>query len=214
MLDPIPLLVGLCLVALFVALFVSNAAYDPVGSLLWYQSPPLWAIISSICFAVGVSGSIFCVIRSAPSYGRSRAGPIIFAGQGRDQYFVEGLIVASWTLAGAISLFIMQGATRMKRFPLLRHVVILLCLSFCVVLFQQIWAAYVMKTGWYSFRETVPNEVWVYLTGSVKKGSGLLKRLLRLSEYWLFEAKDLVALKSKAKALILDYLYRQYSRTG
>jgi len=66
---------------------------------------------------------------------------------------------------------------------------VLLCATVSVVLLLQIWNAYVMKTGWYSLRETLPQELWAFLTSSVKRGSGPAKRLIRLSEYWLFESR-------------------------
>lgn len=52
MADPIPFLIGLCLVALLLALFVSNASYDVFGSLLWYQSPSIWVVISAVTFSL------------------------------------------------------------------------------------------------------------------------------------------------------------------
>lgn len=33
-----------------------------------------WMLLSQICFGVGVSGSIFCIIRSAPPFGMTRNG--------------------------------------------------------------------------------------------------------------------------------------------
>ena len=66
---------------------------------------------------------------------------------------------------------------------------VLLCATVSVVLLLQIWNAYVMKTGWYSLRETLPQELWAFLTSSVKRGSGPAKRLIRLSEFWLFESR-------------------------
>jgi len=214
MVDPVPCILALCLVSLLVALFVSNASYDVYGALLWYQSPRLWVLVSAVCFAVGVSGSIFCVIRAAPPLGHGRQGAVVFAGQGRDQYLVEGLVVAAWTLGVGLSLFLMLAATRMKRFPLLRHCAVLLALSVCAVLLLQIWDAYVMKTGWYSLKETLPAEVWSFLTSSVKKGSGLPKRLLRMSEYWLLESRSWEAFSKKFQVLVVDYLKRQLLGKG
>ena len=40
----------------------------------------------------------------------------MFAGQGRDQYLVEGLIVAAWTLGAGLALFLMLAATRCEGF--------------------------------------------------------------------------------------------------
>ena len=133
-------------------------------------------MLNKICFGVGVSGSIFCIIRSAPPYGYSKSGLVIFAGQGRDQYLVEGIIVALWTVGCGIIVNLMMWVTKMRRFPLFRHVMVLLCFSAFIVLLLQIWNAYILKTGWYSLKETLPNEVWQFLTSGIKKNSGILKR--------------------------------------
>ena len=123
------------------------------------------------------------------------------------------------------------GRPRMKRFPLARHCAVLLALSLCAVLLLQIWDAYVMKTGWYSLKETLPGDVWSFLTSSVKKGSGLPKRLLRMSEYWLLESRSLEAFAHKfqvdddsslvhpslthsLQVIVLDYLKRQLLGKG
>ncbi|RYG63970.1 hypothetical protein EON64_14900, partial [archaeon] len=54
---------------------------------------------SQVCFAVGVSGSISCVIRGAPLFGFSRQGVVsVFAAQGREQFYLEGIAVAALTL--------------------------------------------------------------------------------------------------------------------
>lgn len=134
---------------------------------------------------------------------------MIFAPQGRDQYFIEGIIVALWTIGAALSYALMSWATRL-RFPVLRHCLVILAMTMFIVLSLQIWNAYIDKTGWYSLRETLPAEVWSYLSGSVKKSSGLPKRLLRMSEYWLFETKDWEGFVKKFQALVVDYAKREY----
>ena len=47
-----------------------------------------------------------------------------------------------------------------------------------------------MQTRWYNVRDTVPPAYWAFLSSSVKKSSGLAKRLVRLSEIFLFDFKD------------------------
>lgn len=60
-------------------------------------------------------------------------------------------------------------------------------------------------------QDTMPPEVWHFLSASVKKTSGLPKRLLRLAEVWLFDAKnnDWAGFQKKAQALVVDYLLRK-----
>lgn len=134
---------------------------------------------------------------------------MIFAPQGRDQYFIEGIIVALWTIGAALSYSLMSYATRL-RFPVLRHCLVILAMTLFIVLSLQIWNAYIDKTGWYSLRETLPAEVWSYLSGSVKKGSGLPKRLLRMSEFWLFESKDWESFTKKFNTLVVEYVRREF----
>lgn len=49
---------------------------------------------------------------------------MVFAGQGRDQYLVEGIFVALLTLGNGLALCLMLAATRIKRFPLFRHALV------------------------------------------------------------------------------------------
>ena len=57
-------------------------------------------------------------------------------------------------------------------------------------------------------QDTVPPELWRYLSSSVKKSSGLLKRLIRVSEIWMFEYKNFATFQSRAKILVMDYIKR------
>ena len=64
-------------------------------------------------------------------------------------------------------------------------------------------------------KETVPPELWAWVTGSVKKSTGLAKRLVRLSEFWLGpDCKDWGSFQKKFKLLIVDYLERLVLGTG
>ena len=54
---------------------------------------------------------------------------MVFAGQGRDQYLVEGIFVALLALGNGLALCLMVAATRIKRFPLFRHALVTTCLS-------------------------------------------------------------------------------------
>lgn len=67
-----------------------------------------WPTFSNkqICFGVGVSGSIFCVIRSAPLYGYGREGPVIFADEGREQFLIEGIIISALTVRASLNLLL------------------------------------------------------------------------------------------------------------
>mmetsp|Transcript_67978 Transcript_67978/g.133679 ORF Transcript_67978/g.133679 Transcript_67978/m.133679 type:complete len:410 (+) Transcript_67978:45-1274(+) len=203
--SPDLLLLALGLFAILAALFVSAAKGDFYGAVLWYQSPKIWVVVSSICFAVGVSGSIFCVIKSAPLMGMTRKGVSIFATQGRDQFLLEGVIIASITLLSALSAYLMSVVTKI-RYPVLKHIIVLLCLAIWIVLGTYIFSTYRLKTGWYNLKDTFPPELWHWISSSVKKSSTLAKRLFRVSEIWLYESKDFAAFQKKAQALVVDYV--------
>jgi hypothetical protein len=121
--------------------------------------------ILQICFAVGVSGSIFCVIKSAPLFGMTRKGLSIFAGQGRDQYLLEGILIAGMTLLAGVAAYCMNMSTKL-RFPLLRHAAVLLSLAIWIVLGYHIFETYRMKTGWYNLKVRTNRCMFGLPTGS------------------------------------------------
>jgi hypothetical protein len=47
------------------------------------------------------------------------------------------------------------------------------------------------------------------LSSSVKKSSGIAKRLVRLSEIFLFDFKDWPGFQKTARMMIVDYILRQ-----
>mmetsp|Transcript_25787 Transcript_25787/g.43026 ORF Transcript_25787/g.43026 Transcript_25787/m.43026 type:complete len:411 (+) Transcript_25787:66-1298(+) len=212
MVEPFPLVVGLGILAALVALFVSAAKGDLYGSILWYQSPRIWIVVSAICFAVGVSGSISCVIKGAPLYGMSRrtGAAEIFSMQGRDQYLAEGLVIVLMTVGSAIAAYVMKQSTKV-RFPVVQHALVLLSMATWIVLLLYIFDLYRFKTAWYNVKDTFPPELSQWLFSSVKKTSSLAKRLYRVSEIWLLEAKDFTAFRKKFKALVWDYVVRVIS---
>lgn len=206
--NPIPIITALIIFAILLAYVVSVASQNLEAALLWYRSPYIWCFISFVCFSVGVSGSISCIIRSAPLY--VSGSSTLFASRGREQYLLEGIIVALWTLGCGLSLVLSFLSTKIP-IPPVRHVLVILGFAMFVVFSLQIWNAYVDKTPWYSIKDTVPEEVWRWLSSSVKKSSGVLKRLLRVSEIYLWEFKDLQSLQKRAKPILFDYLKKYLS---
>jgi hypothetical protein len=157
-----------------------------------------------------VSGGIFCIIRSAPPFGFNRQGALsIFAPQGRDQFLVEGIIVALWTVGCGLAAYLVLQSTKL-RIPVVREILVLAFMTVFVMLGAEIWSAYVSKTPWYSLKETVPPPMWSYLTAGVKKNSDVFKRLIRVSEIWMFEIKglDFESFGKKFQLLVVDYLKR------
>lgn len=172
-----------------------------------------------------MSGSIFCVIKSAPAFGyggggrRNKGGAssvVLFAPQGRDQYLIEGFIVALWSLGCGVVGYIMIAVTKMRRFPILRHILVMLCMAIWMVLLLQIFESYCSKTGWYSLKDTLPSELASWFTASVKKNTALPKRLYRISEIWLLDTKYgskewVSGFMKKFQLLVVDYIVRTLS---
>ena len=202
----------LCLLAALLGYVWSIAAVDLEAALYWYRSPQLWMLVSYVFFAVGVSGSIYCIIRSAPLYGAGPGGGIeIFSSGDREQYLLEGLVVATFILGTALAGVLLFYSVKI-RFAFVRHCAVIMSMSVFAVMLLQIWKMYTEKTAWYSLKETLPQISSSFLFSSVKKSSWLPKRLLRLSEIWLndfhFTEGDWDKFKKKFASLIVDYIMR------
>ena len=209
--DATPILAILCFISIILAFIYSLASIDFNKSIYWYRNSTFWMLFSILCFGVGVSGTLYCIIRSAPSYGFDREGNIdIFSGQSREQYLLEGIVVAIFTIGIAVSLIMIYYSTKIQ-YAILRHIFVMIAMSAFVVLSIQVWNAYVDKTRWYSVKETLPAEIWGFLTATVKKKSYLPKRLLRISEIWLYDFKDWDSFLKKVKSLLWDYILRALS---
>lgn len=206
--NPWPYLIIIAAIAYILAFLASTAAFSPSEAILWYRSKYIWVVISTICFCVGVSGSIYCIIRSAPMYGMNQYGNIqIFAGAGRDQYLLEGILVAAMTVGCGIAGCLMYYGTSWKYEPISRHIFVILGLSIFIVCGLELGETYKLKTQWYRLQDTVPAPIWAWITSSVKKTSGIPKRLLRLSEVWL-ETKNIATFYKKANVLLVEYVKR------
>lgn len=130
--EPWPVLFVLGIVAVLLALLVTIASMDYSAALLWYRSPKLWIVFSLICFGVGISGSIYCIIRSVPLYEAGRDGNNIMSGRNREQYLLEGIIIALLTIASSFSFILMYAATKAP-YSIVRHtgVIFFCCCDYC-----------------------------------------------------------------------------------
>ena len=204
-----PVMFVLGLFAIIFGILVDAASKDVNKALLWYQSKWIYILISLACFSAGVSGSIYCLLRNVPIVGQNRQGGVsIFAGQGREQYTLEGIIVALWTIGCGASLYFMHYFTT-KRYSIVRHLGVIFCMSSFIVLLSLLIAQYLEKTKWYQISEVVDKTIYTsvtnYMKQTVKPSSGLFKRLVRISEYVLKEYKDYDSFAKKFKVIIVDY---------
>ena len=60
-------------------------------------------------------------------YPDTTLGIKIFAGQGREQYFVEGFIVAAWTVGCGLAGLILHQSNKAP-FAIVRHVLVILAM--------------------------------------------------------------------------------------
>jgi len=208
--NPWPPLLLLGLAAYFIALLAAGAARNPKDALLWYRKPGLWASVSTLCFCVGVSGSIFCIIRSPPLYGTSKGGKgvAIFGKQGQQQYLIEGLVISALTVGCGLSMVMINWSSKLKLWGPLRHLLVILSLTAFTVCAMEIAEGYIYKTPWYSLRETVPKDLWGWFAGGLRTNSPLLKRLWRISEIWMYEFKDWNSFGSKVGPILGDWARR------
>ena len=203
--GPAMLLLGLAAVAF--AVLAAAAAYDPKEALYWFRSPSLWACVTTLCFCIGVSGSIFCIIRSPPLYGTpyGSKGLKIFADQGQQQYLIEGFVIAGLTVGCGAALALVVTAPKLPLWAPLKHIFVLIGLAAFLVCGLEVAEAYAFKTQWYSIHETLPRELWSWINGSLKKSSSLPKRILRISEIWMSDFKDWNSFGKKVGAILADY---------
>lgn len=61
-----PIVILMSIVSILLALFVSSHIASGKNALLIYQNKYLWVIICLVCMGAGVSGSIYCLLRSVP----------------------------------------------------------------------------------------------------------------------------------------------------
>ena len=212
--EPLPVTIGLCVFSVILA-YVADAAFRAgKDAWYWYRSPRLWMLISFAAFSVGVSGTIYCIIRSAPLYGTARDGGLeIFSGESREQFLLEGIIIAGYVLGAATGLILMHYSTTLSN-VIVRHICVCISIGIFLTMGQNIFESYTHKTSWYNIKDTLPAPVWEFMSSSVKKNSGILKRIYRILEIFLsddfdlFDGDDWRKLQLKFRTLIIDYIIR------
>lgn len=165
-----------------------------------------------MCFSVGVSGVISCVIRHADllSYeGRSRA-PFIFGdADDRTQNYTEGIIVAALTLFCGGAAFMVFVGSKLNIY-IGRDVLVILSISAFIVAAANLYQAYAIETPYYDMQRLLPFGLWEWMNGPVKKSSGIAKRVHRLSLFILAECNSWEQFSKKVQALFVGYITRTY----
>jgi hypothetical protein len=173
---------------------------------------PAYATPVQACFAVGVSGSISCVIGDAGllSYeGRARE-PFIFGRSDDGQNYTEGIVIAALALCcGALAFSMLYVSTLPIYFG--RDLLVLLAISLFVVAAVNIYEPFALETSYYRMERVLPFELWAWLAAPVKRSSGLLKRVARLAGFALGECNSFDEFANKVQTLLVAYLKRSYS---
>jgi len=179
------------------------ASFDTFKDLI---SSPRWYIaVSWAFFATGVSGIVYSILNS-PQLFSVRDG-MLFHPANRSQFALEGFLVVGLMLLLAVCAIVLFEAPRAKWWTT-RHLGVLLGFSAFAVLFIGLMEVYLFKTGFYRLSETFPPEVWNWISSSIKRKTGIPKRLFRLGQVFLFEFQSWGQYYRKVKTLLLDYVYR------
>ena len=238
--EPQPILLIIGMFSAIFALLASISEGDVIKLINIFRSSWIWMVVSILCFGFGVSGSVYCIIRNAPPFSHERDGTINIWGQGsRDQTVLEGIAVAFYTISCAIAMFLVyigsgfantwtnidinipyltKGKTIKLPIPgwlvnIMRNLLVCAGLALFIVMGKHLCGAYLLKTQWYRISETLPPYIWQPLSSNVRKTSGLLKRLFRMSNVLLWEFKDWNSFQKKAKLLVVDYIYKSIGMT-
>mmetsp|Transcript_3095 Transcript_3095/g.4730 ORF Transcript_3095/g.4730 Transcript_3095/m.4730 type:complete len:234 (+) Transcript_3095:228-929(+) len=201
------------LCSFFIALLAHFVIKKPGRILLLVRSKTIWFISSMTAYFIGISGTIYCIIRNPPAWFDGNGNDLltIFTSMGREQWKYEGLVTAFFQFMFALLVYLMMSVTRRKMNPILSTLSVCLCLTGIMYCSREFMALYELKTPWYSLQEVVPKTALNLISrGNVKKRSGIAARLLRMSEIWLFEYTGKEAFVKKFKVIVIDFLLRSF----
>lgn len=181
------------IVALVVAILATFATFYPETVLKFPWSRTIWMCGSFLIYFTGISGMIFCIIRSPPTFVYQNPKQFQFIHtNGRQQFVYEGLLIGGIQLGAAVALILMirsaKTTTRVSdRFQNL------LVSIFTLAIFIYLWSAliglYSRKNQWYTATQVIPSIKWI-------------RKLIKLGKYWVYHYTTLAAFFKKAQALL------------
>jgi len=221
--SPFPAVFGLSIFAMLLAFMLSYVDDDDSTLYDIVRSPNLWMTFTIMAFSFGVSGSVYCIIRSSPLYSVGRDGSFsIFSTGGRDQTVLEGVVVALYTLGCSLGIYAMYFMSSFSM-PMpkgkcnfipafipgaIRSVLVCAAAAFVILCADLLFRLYVSKTAWYHVKETIPPYLWTFYSSPLKKTSGLVKRLMRVTYIFVFEFVDWPSFRKTLQSYIGNYLLR------
>ncbi|CAM9279997.1 unnamed protein product [Choristocarpus tenellus] len=178
------------------------------------RSRGLWMLFTLACFASGVGGMIYCIIRKPRTHTTNQDGNwAMFSDSSREQFWYEGFAVVSMYLAMGAGMIGLQKAATWKSAPsVVRSTAALVCVTFLCFLMKEYFYLYVKKTPWYTLDGFLPSTLLGFHKGPIKRSDGLLRRICRVSHIWLNEYTTGKAMGKKFKTLVVDFVVRKAAR--
>lgn len=222
--DAAPPTAVVLLLCMAVAMAAQHARGEPARALGLLRARGLWLLLCVAVFAFGVSGSVSCIIRGTPLYGRYRS-PVLISEGGRDQFVLEGLSIALLSVAVAAALLLARAAAGWRAAAKGAPPPVLVALSFTSIVITTAAAAafvtlagrlaglYLYKTRWYQVGATVPpmfSGLFSRPVGTINKSTGILERLRKFAWYVALDARSPRDVGKKARTLFLNYARRAF----
>lgn len=154
--------------------------------LCFWRLPSAWMLGSFLVYAGGVSGLVYCVIRSPALLGADEKGrPQLFSPGGRDQYVLEGVFVGALTLAAAGAVVMLVRTAKAGRGDATNTIWGITLIGVVAALFLRLLQFYRLKTAWYNPAEQVPEglsqaaaDAWQWLRQHAQQYLGIDLQLL------------------------------------
>ncbi|EWM24709.1 Oligosaccharyl transferase complex, subunit OST3/OST6 [Nannochloropsis gaditana] len=199
--------------AVLFAVLAAVAAYFLMDQWSWTKTlpfrRPLWLCFSYLVFAIATGGMIYCIIRRPPPFGITQQKvKLISTRDTSDMFVFEGLLMGFLQLAAGLAFVLTYFFASRRRQTLLQWIGINLSLAAALYFLHQIFGFYSEKARWYRIQHIVDPMMANFLFGNMKKGSGLFRRLVRLTQLWLYEFKDLVSFRRSAMSYLGKYIKR------
>ncbi|GAB5033214.1 cbl-interacting serine threonine-protein kinase 9 [Nannochloropsis oceanica] len=216
-LTPIPDIETTIDVAVFFALGLALLLYLVLDQWEWTKSVVfsrgIWLALSYLVFMTATGGMIYCLIRTPPPYGVYLQKVQLFMNRdSSDQFVAEGLVMGSIQLCAGLSFVGMYWFASQKRNGIAQWLGINLSLAAALYFLHRLFAFYATKTRWYDVNSTLDPNLSTFLFGNMKKGSGLFRRVLRVTQLWLYEYKDWGVFRRTASSLMAKYVKKMTGR--
>lgn len=120
--------------------------YEKLG-----QNKYVWMSVSTLCYALSVSGMVFCVIRNPPLAAQGRKGEAVYiSSEPRSQYVLEGLLIGAMNVLMAASLLVVSQYTMYLPPSVLKTTLTTALVFTFYFTWSIIRSLYTFKNAWYA----------------------------------------------------------------